>query len=52
MQKQKEQRSFRGLRAVLLTAALALIAAGLWNGGAFDMLVKAITVCTECIGLG
>ena len=30
----------------------ALIAAGVRNGGMFDVLVKAINICTECIGLG
>lgn len=45
-------RSRRGLRwAVGLTAA-ALIALGAVNGGARDVLVKAINICTECIGLG
>ena len=39
-------------RAVLLAAAAALIAAGIYNGGMFDVLVKAINICTECIGLG
>ena len=39
-------------RAVLLAAAAALIVAGICNGGMFDVLVKAINICTECIGLG
>ena len=39
-------------RAALLVAAAALIAAGVRNGGMFDVLVKAINICTECIGLG
>ncbi len=39
-------------RAILLIAALALIAAGVLNGGMYDVLVKAINICTECIGLG
>ncbi len=39
-------------RAILLAAALALIVAGVLNGGMYDVLVKAINICTECIGLG
>ena len=40
------------VRAVLILAALILIVAGVLNGGAWDVLVKAITICTECVGLG
>lgn len=40
------------LRAALYTAAVMLIAAGILNGGMRDVLVKAINICTECIGLG
>ena len=40
------------LRAVLLAAAVCLIAAGVSNGGAQDVFVKAVRICTECIGLG
>ena len=39
-------------RAALLAAAAALIALGVCNGGMRDVLVKAINICTECIGLG
>lgn len=40
------------LRAALLVAAVALIIAGIFNGSARDVLYKAITICTECVGLG
>ncbi len=40
------------LRVALLTAAVLLIIAGILNGSALDVLVKAINICTECIGLG
>lgn len=40
------------LRGVLYIAAAALIVCGVANGGMRDVLVKAINICTECIGLG
>lgn len=39
-------------RVILCLAAVALIIAGILNGGMYDVLVKAINICTECIGLG
>ena len=40
------------LRVALLVAAVVCIIAGALNGGARDVLYKAITICTECVGLG
>ncbi len=40
------------LRAILLIAAVCLLAAGVFNGSARDVLGKAVNICTECIGLG
>ncbi len=40
------------LRMALYTAAIVLIVWGVLNGGMRDVLVKAINICTECIGLG
>lgn len=40
------------LRIVLYAAAIALVVLGVMNGGLRDVLVKAINICTECIGLG
>lgn len=42
----------RWLRPALYIAAIALVAFGILNGGARDVLVKAVNICTECIGLG
>lgn len=39
-------------RILILAAALVFILLGVMNGGARDVLVKAINICTECIGLG
>lgn len=36
----------------LLLAGGALLVHGICNGGLWDVLVKAINICTECIGLG
>ena len=40
------------IRLVILVLAFVLIVLGICNGGADDVLKKAIAICTECIGLG
>ena len=40
------------LRYALFLMALLFIVHGILNGGLYDVLVKAINICTECIGLG
>lgn len=40
------------LQAVIVVVAVFLIIAGAFNGSARDVLYKAITICTECVGLG
>ncbi len=45
-------RSSARLQTALIAAAVALIILGIFNGSALDVLYKAITICTECIGLG
>lgn len=40
------------LRLVLYVIAIVFIVLGVMNGGLRDVLVKAINICTECIGLG
>ena len=42
----------RKIRILFFLAAAALIAAGVCNGGMRDVWVKAVNICTECIGLG
>lgn len=39
-------------RLVLLCLGILFIVAGVLNGGSRDVLIKAINICTECIGLG
>lgn len=40
------------IRAVLYLLAVVFVVLGIQNGGMRDVLVKAINICTECIGLG
>ena len=40
------------VRGIIFIAAIVFIALGVLNGGAHDVLVKAINICQECIGLG
>ncbi len=40
------------VRGIVFAIAVVFIILGVLNGGATDVLVKAINICTECIGLG
>lgn len=40
------------IRGVIFALAVTFILLGIFNGGANDVLNKAINICTECIGLG
>ncbi len=42
----------RAARIAVFAAAAVFIGLGIWNGGLWDVLVKAVNICTECIGLG
>lgn len=42
----------RALQAALIAAALVFIVLGVINGSAKAVLIKAVNICTECIGLG
>ena len=41
-----------GVRVAVGCVAVSFIIAGICNGGMRDVLIKAINICTECIGLG
>ena len=45
-------RGLHWLRIALAAVAAIFIIVGIFNGGAEDVLKKAIAICTECIGLG
>lgn len=40
------------IRGLVLVVAIAFIAGGIFNGGAQEMLHKAVNLCSECLGLG
>ena len=40
------------VRGMVLVFSAALILLGLCNGGMKDVFVKAVKICTECVGLG
>ena len=42
----------QALWAALFVLGLALVVLGVLNGGARDVLAKAVRICSECIGLG
>ena len=48
----KEGKNDKKMWCILLPLALVLIGLGAANGGARDVFVKAVNICTECIGLG
>ena len=45
-------RAVPAIRAALLLAGAVCIALGARNGSLRDVLYKAVTICTECVGLG
>ncbi len=47
-----EKTLVRASRIVLTVIGIVFIGLGIWNGGANDVVQKAINICTECIGLG
>lgn len=51
-EKSGNSKRLRLIRGVVLAVAVVFIIAGIINGGADDVLLKAIVICTECIGLG
>ena len=46
------ERGTAAVQIVLLLAAGVLIVLGILNGSLHDVLLKAINICSECIGLG
>ena len=46
------KRIILALRVAVLALSVVFIIDGITNGGFSDVLIKAINICTECIGLG
>ena len=46
------ERKVKIVRLGILAAAAVFMVLGALNGGARDVFVKAVNICTECIGLG
>lgn len=42
----------KAIRIFLYAAAAVFIVLGVMNGEAQDVFIKAVKICTECIGLG
>ena len=42
----------QALWVALLCVSITLIILGILNGGALDVLAKAVRICSECVGLG
>lgn len=42
----------KALWAALFALGVLLVILGVMNGGAQDVLAKAVRICSECIGLG
>lgn len=40
------------IRLAVLVVGVVFVCVGIFNGGIHDVLMKAIKICTECIGLG
>ena len=51
-QTDKNKLAINVARGVIIGLSVVLIVVGIFNGGAEDVLQKAINICTECIGLG
>lgn len=50
--KPASRKAVAALRAAVAAAAVILIILGIAGGGLRDVLVKAVKICMECVGLG
>lgn len=42
----------KAVRLIVLVLAVVFVIAGIFNGSMEDMIIKAVNICTECVGLG
>ena len=47
-----DARTLLVLRIAVFAVAVVFLGLGIYNGGAHSVLIKAINICSECIGLG
>ncbi len=52
LSKEKQKKTVLGMRIALGVIGVAFVVWGIANGGMKDVLLKAINICTQCIGLG
>ena len=52
IKKKKKEREDASARAAVLIIAVLFVIAGILNGSMEDMFIKAVNICSECIGLG
>lgn len=50
--REKNDKGLLLVRVLVFAVAALFILLGVMNGGARDVLIKAINICTECVGLG
>ena len=50
--KKTSPKKIKWIRIIIGLAAVCMIIAGIFNGSLRDVLIKAINICSECIGLG
>ena len=50
--REQNAKAVRIARLAILCLGVLFIVLGVMNGGSRDVLIKAINICTECIGLG
>ena len=48
----EKEKKLRIVKIALLVVAVIFIIAGIKNGSMEDTLIKAVNICTECVGLG
>ena len=48
----KDKSPKRMISVIILVAAAGMMIAGIADGGARDVLSKAVMICMECIGIG
>ena len=49
---EERARKLKTAKIAVFAVAVVFVIAGIMNGSMEDMLIKAVNICTECIGLG